>query len=202
MMNFRLVQPAVLIDINPIMEMDGVRAGASGGLRFGALTRYRAIRRNVEVSNCHPLIAETIPFIAHTQIRNRGTIGGSLAHADPAAELPAVMVALGGRMRVQSSKSERLINANDFFLGIMTTALSPEELLLEVDLPASLPGTGTCFMEVARRRGDFALAGVATTVTMQDGACIQATLAFCSLGDRPLNARAAAEVLVGNAPID
>ena len=202
MMNSRLVQPAVLIDINPLSDLDGLRPDASGALRMGAVTRYRTIQRNVDVGIRQPLIAETLAFVAHPQIRNRGTVGGSLAHADPAAELPAVMVALGGRMRVGSSKSERWINADDFFLGIMTTALAPEEMLIEIDVPASPRGTGTCFMEVARRNGDFALAGVAATVTMQDGTCIQATLAFCNLGDRPTNAGAAAKVLVGNAASD
>jgi carbon-monoxide dehydrogenase medium subunit len=199
MMNFRLVQPAVLIDINPLTELDGLRLDANGAMRIGALTRYRTIQRDVGVSTRQPLIAESIPFIAHPQIRNRGTIGGSLAHADPAAELPAVIVALGGRMRVQSSKSERWIEADDFFRGIMSTALEPDEILLEIDVPAALPGTGTCFMEVARRRGDFALAGVAATVTIEDGACIHASLAFCSLGERPVNARTAAQVLIGTA---
>lgn len=197
MMNFRLLQPAVLIDINPIAELEGTRFETGGTLRIGAMTRYRDVERDGTLTARQPLIAQAVPFIAHSQIRNRGTVGGSLAHADPAAELPAVMMALGARMRVQSAKSERWIAADDFFLGIMTTALGPDEMLLEIEVPPPPSGAGTCFMEVARRRGDFALAGVAATVALQDGDCIQASLAFCSLGDRPINGRAATEPLVG-----
>jgi carbon-monoxide dehydrogenase medium subunit len=199
MMNFRLAQPAVVIDINGLPELGRVQVDGKGALRIGALARYRTVQLDAEVSRRQPLIAECLPHIAHLQIRNRGTFGGSLAHADPAAELPAVMVALGARMHVRSLQSERCINADDFFLGIMTTALAPDEVLLEIEIPACSADTGAAFMEVARRHGDFALAGVAATVTIRNGACAGASIALCGVGDRPVNARKAAAMLVGGA---
>ena len=135
-MNFRLTQPAVLIDINPLNELAGIRNGGDR-LRIGALTRYRSLERDPMTQVKLPLIAEALPVIAHPQIRNRGTIGGNLAHADPASEMPAIVLTLGGRLHAQSVRGERWIEARDFFVGALTTALEPDEMLTEVELPVA-----------------------------------------------------------------
>src|SRR5271156_5986197 len=147
-MNFRLTQPAALIDINPITDLAGVKNGAAERLRIGALTRYRALERDPAIARYLPLIEEALPHIAHPQIRNRGTIGGNLAHADPASEMPAIVLTLGGKLRAQSVRGERWIEAADFFVGALTTALSTDEMLTEVELPVAPPRSGSCFMEV------------------------------------------------------
>jgi carbon-monoxide dehydrogenase medium subunit len=184
-MNFRLAQPAMLIDLNGLRELDYVRA--SGALRIGALTRHRTIERDALVARHAPLLHEAAPHVAHPQIRNRGTLCGNLAHADPASEFPAVMLALGGRMRARSQGGERWIDARDFFRGVFTTALAPDEMLVEVELPALSARTGTCFLEVARRRGDYALMGVAAVVTLgADGKVATARIGLCNAGATPV----------------
>ena len=197
-MNFRLTQPAVLIDINPLTDQAGVRNGGGERLSIGALTRYRALERDPAIDKHLPLVAEALPHIAHPQIRNRGTIGGNLAHADPASEMPAIVVALGGRLRARSARGDRWIDAPDFFVGALTTALEPDEMLTEVELPAAPPRSGACFMEVSRRRGDFAIIGVACTLRLdEDGRCAEARVALCNAGDGPVFAAAASETLAG-----
>jgi aerobic carbon-monoxide dehydrogenase medium subunit len=197
-MNFRLARPSLLIDIGRLRELDYVRVAADGGLRIGALTRHRTLERDALVAQHAPLVAEAVRHVAHPQIRNRGTLGGNLAHADPASELPAVMLALGARLRVRSARGERWIEAQSFFRGPLTTALGPEEMLVEVALPALPPRTGICFMEVARRRGDYALLGVAAVVTVgTDGTCTAAGLALCNAGPTPVRSAQAAAALVG-----
>jgi CO/xanthine dehydrogenase FAD-binding subunit len=143
-------------------------------------------------------LREAVAQVAHPQIRNRGTIGGNLAHAEPASELPAVMVALDARMRARSTSGERWISAADFFTGILSTALREDELLVEIAVPALPARTGTCFLEMARRRGDFALMGVAATLTLDaDGRCVAARLVYCNADDRPFDAQQAAAALMG-----
>jgi CO/xanthine dehydrogenase FAD-binding subunit len=199
-MNFRLTQPAMLIDINPLTALAGLKNGAGDHVRIGALTRYRTLERDSTVADRLPLIAEALPHIAHPQIRNRGTIGGNLAHADPASEMPAIVLGLGGRLRAQSVRGERWIDASDFFVGALTTALDSDEMLMEVELPAAAPRSGSCFMEVSRRRGDFAMMGVACTVRLDaEGRCAQARIALCNAGDGPVFAGQASESLVGGA---
>jgi CO/xanthine dehydrogenase FAD-binding subunit len=145
-------------------------------------------------------MAEALPHIAHPQIRNRGTLGGNIAHADPASEMPAIVVAMGGRIRAQSAKAERWIDAHDFFLAPLTTALHDDEMLVEIELPLAPPGSGSCFMEVARRRGDFAMAGIALTLTLDDsGACAALRIALCGAGETPVDASDAAAGLIGHA---
>jgi CO/xanthine dehydrogenase FAD-binding subunit len=198
-MNFRLTQPALLIDINPLTQCAGVEKSAAHGFRIGALMRYRVLERDAAVAGELPLIHEALPYIAHPQIRNRGTIGGNLAHADPASEMPAIVLALGGKLRAQSRRGERWIEAGDFFTGALTTALAPEEMLTEVELPPGRPRSGSSFMEVARRRGDFAIIGVAAIVRLdQDGRCEEARIALCNAGDRPILAAPAGASLTGN----
>jgi carbon-monoxide dehydrogenase medium subunit len=184
-MNFRLAQPALLIDLNGLRELDYVRG--DGTLRIGALTRHRTIERDALLARHAPLLHEAAPHVAHPQIRNRGTLCGNLAHADPASEFPAVMLVLGARMRARSRRGERLIGADDFFRGVFTTALEPDEMLVEVEVPALPPRTGTCFLEVARRRGDYALVGVAAVVTRGTGGEVTtARIGLCNAGATPV----------------
>jgi carbon-monoxide dehydrogenase medium subunit len=139
-----------------------------------------------------------MPHVSHPQIRNRGTLGGNLAQADPASEMPAVVLALGGRLKARSAQGERWIAARDFFVGALTTALRADEMLVEIALPALPRHSGTCFLELARRQGDYAMMGVAVVVPLDDaGVCRHAALAYCSAGDRPILADAAAQALVG-----
>jgi carbon-monoxide dehydrogenase medium subunit len=197
-MNFRLTQPEMLIDINPLADLAGVRNGSGDRVRIGALTRYGKLERDPATAKYLPLIHEALPHIAHPQIRNRGTIGGNLANADPASEMPAIVLALGGKLRAQSAKGERWIDAADFFLGALTTALEPEEMLVEVDLPVSPVGSGSCFLEMSRRRGDFAIIGIACTITLDEtGTCTEARIGLCNAGDGPVFAAEASASLVG-----
>jgi CO/xanthine dehydrogenase FAD-binding subunit len=201
-MNFRLARPAILIDINPIDALAGIRS-SNGATRVGALTRYRALQRDAAFTRMFPLIGEALPHIAHPQIRNRGTIGGNLSHADPASELPAITIALGARFHVQSAKQERWLEAPDFFLSALTTDLAPEEMLVEIELPAPKPRTGSCFMEIARRRGDFAIVGAAAMMTLGEGGeCIDVRLTFCGVGETPIDASPDTAALVGHQPTE
>ena len=202
-MNFRLAQPSILVDLNGVDDLFGIRVAEGGGLLVGAMTRQRMLERSPLVAEHAPLVAEAMPYIAHPQIRNRGTFGGSLAHADPAAELPALAVALDAQMRVQSAAGERWVPASDFFLGLFTTVLEPEEMLSEVVIPPLPARTGTAFEEFARRHGDYALAGVAAVVTLaEDGTVAESKLVFLSIGDMPLLAVSASEVLRGQLPTE
>jgi CO/xanthine dehydrogenase FAD-binding subunit len=200
-MNFRLAQPGVLIDLNHIPDLFYIRPTEAGGLCIGAMTRQRQVERDPLVAERAPLVHETMPFIAHSQIRNRGTFGGSLAHADPAAELPAVTTALNARFHARSQRGQRWIPANEFFVSLFTTALEPDELLVEIELPAMPPRSGWAFSEMARRHGDYALVGVAAVVTLdRNDQCQAAKLVFLSVGDGPVEAQQAAQLLVGQAP--
>jgi carbon-monoxide dehydrogenase medium subunit len=197
-MNFRLATAALLVDLNRLGELDYVHADEHGGLRLGALTRQRRLERDPLVGRHAPLLREAMPEVAHPQIRNRGTLGGSLAHADPAAELPVIAVALEARVRAQSAAGERWLPAAEFFQGLFTTALAADEMLVEVALPPLPPNTGTAFVEFARRRGDYALMGVAAVVTLDPaGRCQAARLVYLNAGDGPVTASAAAAELIG-----
>ncbi len=197
-MNFRLTQPEVLIDINRLSELAGIGNGAADRVRIGALTRYRRLERDPATPQTLPLIGEALPLIAHPQIRNRGTIGGNLAHADPASEMPAIVLTLGGRLRAQSAKGERWIEAKDFFVGALTTALAADEMLMEIELPVAPRNSGSCFMELSRRRGDFAIIGVACMVRLDaEGNCKEARIGLCNAGDGPVYAADASASLVG-----
>jgi CO/xanthine dehydrogenase FAD-binding subunit len=199
-MNFRLAQPAILIDINRIDGLGAIQPRDQGGACVGALVRYRTLERDSGLKAMFPLIAEALPHIAHPQIRNRGTIGGNLSHADPASELPAIAVALGARFHIQAAKQERWLEASHFFVGGLTTDLQPDEMLVEIELPLPRPHTGSCFMEVARRRGDFAIVGVAAMISLdQLDECTRVRLAFCGVGETPIDASSAADALMGRA---
>jgi CO/xanthine dehydrogenase FAD-binding subunit len=199
-MNFRLATPAVLVDLNEIPELAFIRS-EQGMVRLGGMTRQRHVEQSAVVAEQVPLLAAAMPYIAHPAIRNRGTVGGSLAHADPAAELPAVMLALDARFSIKSKMDTREVAATDFFVGLFTTTLGPGELLTEVGIPAAAKRTGVAFQEVSRRHGDFALAGVAAAVRVDDaGRCADARIALLSVGERPMLAANAAKTLAGQVP--
>ena len=200
-MNFRLAQPGVLIDLNGVPGLDGIWKASDGSLHFGSMVRQSRLEREPLVAQHQPLLAETMPHIAHPQIRNRGTFGGSLAHADPAAELPVIVVALNGRLKMQSTAGERWVSARDFYTGLFATDIGDEELLVEIALPPLPARTGTAFTEMARRHGDYALSGVAAVVTVDvSGICTAARLVYLNAGEVPMVAERAAQMLVGERP--
>jgi len=202
-MNFRLSQPTVLIDINNIAELSHITTADDGTTRIGGLTRQRTVERSALIAKRAPLLYETIPHIAHVQIRNRGTIGGSLAHADPAAELPPVSVTLDARFRLQSASGNRWVAARDFYIGLFTTDLAPNELLVEMAIPPTPARTGYAIHEIARRHGDYAIVGVSTAVTLDEaGNCADAKIAFLSVGDGLVEAIQAIQALIGNTPTE
>ena len=197
-MNFRLARPTALVDLNRVTSLAFLTELPNGGLRIGAMTRQRTVERSAIVGARSPLLADAMPWIAHPQIRNRGTVGGSLAHADPAAELPAVMLALDAEFTVRSATASRRMAAESFYTGLFSTALEPGELLTAIDIRAYPPGSSCAFVEVARRQGDFALVGVAAVLTRDSsGKCASARIAMLSVGDGPVLARNAAQALVG-----
>jgi aerobic carbon-monoxide dehydrogenase medium subunit len=199
-MNFRLARPAILIDVNRIADLAGIHTADDGSMHIGALTRQRELERSPLIAERAPLIAEAMPYVAHPQIRNRGTIGGSLAHADPAAELPALAIALKARLRLQSRSGERWLPAADFFLGVLTTALEPDEMLTEIAIPPLPARSGSAFDEVARRHGDYAIAGAAAVVTLaDDGTIAESALVLMAVGDAPIALRSI-QSLRGQAP--
>ena len=201
MLNFRLARPAHVIDVNRLAALAAVTPAPDGGLRLGALVRQRTLEREELIRQRCPLIAQALPFVGHPQIRTRGTLGGSLAHADPAAELPAVMVALGARLTLRRAGHERTVAAEDFFVAALTTALAPDELLTEIALPPWPPRTGSSVHEVAKRHGDFALGGVAATLTLDARGRVAGARIVCfGVGPRPIRVTDAERSLVGGAP--
>ena len=194
LLNFRLARPAVLVDLNRIAALGSV-AVADGALRIGATARQAAVESDPDVARGWPILPEAIGHIAHPQIRNRGTVGGSLALNDPAAELPAAMLALDAEITAQGPEGPRTIGARDFFAGTMETALAAGELLTEIRVPALPAGTGWSFREVARRQGDFALAAVAVLLRPAGADGIDARVVVTGTGDGPVRSRAAEAVL-------
>jgi carbon-monoxide dehydrogenase medium subunit len=202
MMNFRLAQPTVMVDINNVSDLFYINPTRDGGVRLGAMTRQRQVERDPLIAEVAPMIHEAMPKVAYPQVRNRGTFGGSIAHADPSAELVAATVALDARFLLRSRKrGERWIPAKDFFVGLFTTVLEPDELLVEVHLPPMPRPSGWSFLEVARRHHDFALVGVAAVVTLgAAGTCEEARLVYFSVGDGPVEAHQATATLQGQEP--
>jgi carbon-monoxide dehydrogenase medium subunit len=196
MMNLRLIRPAALIDINRLSDLAYIRQ-ENGTVAIGALTRQSAVESSELITRLCPLMAEAIRFVAHRPIRNRGTVGGNLAHADPTSELPAVAVALGATFVARSQQGQRTIAADNFFVGPLSTALAASELLTEVRVPVWPAGQGWSFMEVSPRAGDYALVGVAATLRAADGVCQAARLAYSGVGPRPIRVVKAEQVLVG-----
>ena len=200
LMSFRLAKPAVLLDINGLDGLDAIEAD-HGRMRIGALTRQCELLTHPLIAERCPLMRAATEFIGHPAIRNRGTVGGSVAHADPAAELPILLQVLDAEIEVRSAGSPRAIPANDFFLGLLMTGMNPEELLTAVSFALPEKGAGWGFQEVARRHGDFALVAVAALVTLDDrGAVAEAAVALGGIADRPLRVASVEEALKGNRP--
>ena len=201
LLNFRLARPAHVVDVNRLAALTTVVSDADGGVRIGALVRQRTLERSELIRTRCPLIAQAMPLVGHPQIRARGTLGGSLAHADPAAELPAVVVALDARLTLRRAGGERTVAAEDFFVSFLTTALAPDELLAEIALPPWPARTGSSVQEVAKRRGDFALGGVAATLSLDShGRVARARIVCFGVGPRPVRVADAERALVGGAP--
>lgn len=198
LMAFRLVRPAVLVDISRLPGLDHIEM-REGKIRLGANATHRRIELHAEVRELCPIIAEALRHVGHVAIRNAGTIGGSLAHADPAAEWPAVILALDGAVEVSGPSGERRISADEFFLDWMTTVLSPDEIITNVELTTPPIGAGWAFLEIARRQGDFALAGVAAVLGVIDGVVAHVRLGLLGAGLTPVRAFEAEQSLLGHA---
>jgi CO/xanthine dehydrogenase FAD-binding subunit len=194
LLNLRLARPELVVDVNGIAELDYIRAD-DGVLRIGALTRQAALERSELVREHWPLLHKAVRLVGHAQIRSRGTVGGSVAHADPAAELPVALVALGASFQLRSPGGARSLAATDFFVGALQTAREPDELVVEIEVPEQPPGAGAGFSEHARTHGDFATAGAAVVVASG----YHAAIALLGAGPVPVRAEAAEEALSGGA---
>jgi CO/xanthine dehydrogenase FAD-binding subunit len=197
LLNFRLASPDHLIDLGRIPSVAYIRR-AGGVLRIGTMTRQATLEASPLVSEHWPLLTGALGFVAHAQIRNRGTVGGSVAHADPAAELPVAFTVLDSTFHLRSRKGTRSVGWRDFFITHLTTAIEPEELLIEIEVPPVPAGTGWAFSEYSRRHGDFALGGAAALITIEDGVCRRARLGLLAAADKPVRAEAAERVLEGS----
>ncbi|HEY6863000.1 MAG TPA: xanthine dehydrogenase family protein subunit M [Burkholderiales bacterium] len=198
MLNFRVAAPAVLVDINRVAGLSGIDV-AKDRVRIGAMTRHTEIERSPAIARHLPLLAEAIAHVAHPAVRNRGTFGGSCALADPAAELPACALALGGTFVVAGPRGERRVPAAEFFTGLYATALDPRELLVAAEFPLPAPGAVSAFGELARRHGDYALVGVAAHALARGGALHDARVVFFGVGDKPVRAARIERALEGRA---
>ncbi len=193
-LNMRLSHPALLVDLNGVEGLDGI-ASKNGDVEIGALVRYVRAERSAELARDAPLIALALPHIGHPAIRNRGTIGGSLAFADPAAELPACLVALGGAVEITGPQGRRTVGAEDFFKGLFETALAPRDVLTAIRIPAATPETRVGFAEFARRHGDYAMVGLAACARAEGGRLGALRLAYFGVGATPVRARHAEQAL-------
>jgi carbon-monoxide dehydrogenase medium subunit len=194
LLNFRLARPAAIVDLNRIAALAYIRE-ANGHVALGAMTRQRTIEFSPVVARRLPLLREATRWVGHLPIRSRGTIGGSVAHADPSAEYPAVLTALEGTVVARGPRGERVVPAGDLFETYLTTRLAADELLVEVRLPSMPEGAGYAFEEFARRHGDFAIVGVAAVVVLDGDRCVRARLATAGAGAVPLRLRAAEAAL-------
>jgi|SRR5215211_4958401 len=202
LLNMRMASPELLIDINRVNELAYVRQ-ANDHLEIGATARQRAVERSLVVSQRWPLLAEAVPYIGHVTIRNRGTICGSIAHADPASELTTVATALDAELIIAGPEGERSVNPEEFFFTYLTTSLLAEELLTEVRVPPLRPRTGQAWLEFARRHGDYALVGVATVLTLgEKDECTSTRLVYSGIDSVPFNAQEASDLLVGEQPTE
>lgn len=199
LMNFRLAQPAHLIDINFIDGLDYIKS-ENGSIKIGSLVRQSRLLKNLLIQQRCPLLAEALAQVGYEQTRNRGTFCGSLAHADPAAELPAVLVALDGIITVRSAAATRNIPARDFFVSYLTTAMSNDEIIIEASVPEMPPQAASSFVEFARRFGDFAIVGVAVMLVINNESIGDARIALTGVGDRPWRERGIEEKLLGEKP--
>jgi CO/xanthine dehydrogenase FAD-binding subunit len=196
LLNFRLARPARLVDLNRIEELSYLRR-RDGVLHIGALTRQATVERSRLVAEHWPLLSQTVPFVGHPQVRTRGTIGGSVAFAEPSAELPVALTALDSCFRLRSSGNARMLTADEMFVGPLMTALEPDELLVEIEVPALPEGARTAFVEYAETHGDFAIAGAAVVLAPGEHAAI----ALMGADSTPVRAREAERALVGGAEV-
>ncbi len=197
-LNMRLSSPSILIDITGIAALSGI-TNAGGRLRIGALTSHRAIERSAEIARSAPLLAQAVTHIAHAAIRNAGTIGGSIAFADPAAEWPACMLAVDAEFVIAGKAGERRVKAREFFKGLYTTALQAKEILVAIELPALGPAYRSAFLELARRCGDYAIVGVAAIAKLEGGKFGDVRLAYLAAGATPILAKGAMAAVEGKA---
>ncbi len=200
-MNFRLAQPEALVDLNQITELSYIKPAEDGGVVIGAMARDNLVERDAYVAQHFPVVVEAFHFVGHPQIRNRGTFGGAIAHADPTGQMPAVVLALNGRCHIRSKNSDRWVQAEEFFVGPFTTILNPEELLVEVALPPSDPHSGTSYKQMARQGGAQALVGVVVYVALdRRKRCSDARIVLLSVGETPVLAKEGSKMLVGKEP--
>ena len=201
LMNMRLAKPSVLVDINRIADLRFIRVDEDGSLIIGAGTRQSEAENSSEVARGWPMLVEALRLVGHTTIRNRGTVGGSLAHADPSAELPVAAVALDATFRLVSPRGERTVRAREAYLGYLTTVIEPDEVLTEVRFPAPAARTGSAFLEVSRRFGDYAMVAAAVTLSLDDnGQCTGAAVALGGVGATPVLAGPRDGELTGRRP--
>lgn len=199
MMNFRLAQPKFLVDINPVTELDFIRVEPPW-LVIGARTRYAQLERSASAARMAPILAEAVRFVGHPPIRHLGTVGGSLAHGDPAAELPTAALALDGELVIRNLDGERTVPAAAFFKGLFTTALGPADLLAALKVPLWPERSGWAFLEFSRRQGGFALVGTAVMLALEDGRISRAGIALCGVSRTPVRATEAEQMLIGSEP--
>jgi carbon-monoxide dehydrogenase medium subunit len=199
LLNFRMLRPSVLIDINRLPGLDHVTEADDGGVRIGALTRHYTLETSPTIRDRFPILQDAITHVAHVAIRNRGTIGGSLAHADPAAELPMLATLLDAQLVICAADRSRVLAAADFFLGPLTTALEDDEIVTEIFLPGIAPGIGWAFEEFALRPGDFAIAAVGALIRLRDAKVVEARIALTGVDEKPVRASDAEKLLLVDA---
>jgi carbon-monoxide dehydrogenase medium subunit len=202
LMALRLATPPVLVDIGGIPDLDAITVGDDGGVRIGAQVRHAAAERSQVLAEGAPVVHEAMPYIGHRAIRNRGTVCGSVAHGDPAAEMPAVLLALGGQVVARSPRGERTIPASDFFSGYLDTALADDEIATTLQFPPWGPDSTGAVVEVARRHGDYALVGLVVVLSVRDGLIDEAALAYFGVAGTPLRVAPAEDALRGERPSD
>jgi carbon-monoxide dehydrogenase medium subunit len=203
LLNMRLARPSIIVDINRIKELNYVRP-SDGGIAIGAIARQRALQTEKLIAERVPILQESAYYIAHPQIRSRGTICGSIAHADPAAELPALALALDAEMTLTSAKAARTVSADTFFQSFFTTALEANEILTEVRFPAAPKDSAWSVLEISRRHGDFAIAGIVAGLALEPNRQViaRARLVYFGVGPMPIRVKAAEDALIGQAPTE
>jgi carbon-monoxide dehydrogenase medium subunit len=199
-MNFRMARPAALVDLNNISELSYIKPAADGSVAIGTMTRVSKVEHDAEVHKRFPLLAEVAKYIAHPQIRRRGTFGGAIAHADPAGQLPSIAVAMDANILVRGKGKERWVKAPELIIGPFMTVIEPEELLVEVVLPANPPHTGSNYSQVSRQSGGYAQAAVASVVTLDGEKVKNVRLVLMSVGEVPILSQKAVEIMVGEKP--
>ncbi len=199
-MNFRMARPAALVDLNNIPELSYIRPATDGSVAIGTMTRVNTVEHDSEVAKRFPLLAEVSKFIAHPQVRRRGTFGGAIAHADPAGQLPSIAVAMDANILIRGKGKERWVKAPELIIGPFMTVIEPEEMLAEVVLPANPPHTGSNYSQVSRQSGGYAQAAVASVVTMDGDKVKNVRLVLMSVGEVPILSQKAVEIMVGVKP--